>query len=318
MKEYRRVCIVNNAYVLFQYFLLSSLDEIRDTYFFFTEDIKEEVAEHFDHARLCLPKGKLRQFLFLIWLNISADYRWSLLKTCEIWGQDNLLVTSPLIKNRKIILLEDGWLNYTFRPYRKNFKNLRKLLFGNLSSEFPLGYSNNVELMYLTGVKKIPVAIMNKVMVVNYSEIWNSSTVEKKQFIEKIFGITKEVIEVFNGTPRVLFTQPLSEDRILSEDEKISIYKKIVDSVGEELIIKTHPREVTDYAALFPNNKVFNKPVPLELLSLIGINFSEVYTLFSSSVLSLPKDTNIHWLGCYGSENLRAKYGNAIDSPSSM
>lgn len=313
MGRYRRVCIVNNAYVLFQFFLMSSLEEINSTFFFFTEDIKEEIAQRFNNKRLCLPKGKLRQFFFLVWLNVSADYRWPFLKTCEFWGQDNLLVTSPLLKNRKIIILEDGLLNYTFIPNNKNFKCLRKLLFGSLSSENPLGYSRNVECMFLTGVKEIPKVLSPKVHVVDYVKIWMSSSDEKKQYIAKVFGITKEVIEVFTGSPKVLFTQPLSEDKLITVDEKISIYKRIVDSVGDDLIIKTHPREVTNYKALFPNNIVFDKPVPLELLSLVGIHFGEVFTLFSSSVLNLPEETIVHWLGSYGNETLetilKARYG---------
>lgn len=313
MKKYSRVCIVNNAYALFQYFLLSKVEEINDTFFFFTEDIREEVASRFDHVRLCLPHGKLRQFFFLVWLKISADQRWPFLKTGELWGQDNLLVTSPLIKNRKIILLEDGLLNYTFKPTSKHFKSFRRLLFGNLSSESPLGYSKNVDIMYLTGAKEIPKALKQKVRIVNYVNNWTSSSEEKKQYIAKVFGITKEVIQIFEGRPKVLFTQPLSEDKLITLNEKISIYKEIIDSVGDDLIIKTHPREVTDYRVLFPNNIVFDKPVPLELLSLVGIQFGEVYTLFSSSVLNLPDNTKIHWLGSYGSDTLKSilkgKYG---------
>lgn len=318
MKQYSRVCIANNAHVLFQYFLLSSLNEINNTYFFFTEDIKEDVASRFEHTRLCLPSGKVRQFFYIVWLKFFSDYRWPFLKSCEFWGQDNLLITSPLIKNRKIILPEDGLLNYTYRPRKRHFKRLRRFLFGNLQSECSLGYSRNVEHMYLTGAKEIPEGLKQKAQIVDYSHIWKTSSIEKKNYISKVFGMSSDVAEVFKGNPRVLFTQPLSEDKILSEDEKINIYKKLVDSVGNELIIKTHPREITNYREIFPRNVVFDKPIPLELLSLVGIRFSEVYTLFSSSVLNLPTCTKVHWLGCYGSESLKERYGDSINYPSSI
>lgn len=314
-KKISRVCIVNNAYVLFQYFLLSSLEEIGHTFFFFAEDINDNIADRFEHARLCLPSSKIKVFFFLIWLKITSDVKWPFLKECEFWGQDNILITSPLLKNRKIILPEDGLLNYNFVPIKRKFKWIRRLLFGNLLSECGLGYSRNVDTMYLTGIKKIPQGLEEKVHIVDYSSIWKSSSPEKQKFIMEVFGISEDIFDIFGNNSKVLFTQPLSEDNILSEDEKIEIYKKIVENVGSDLIIKTHPREVTNYRQIFPENIVYDKPVPLELISLVGIQFAEVYTLFSTAVLNLPNNTKVNWLGCYGCSKLKNKYGTSIDMP---
>lgn len=313
MKDYTRVCIVNNAYVLFQYFLLSSLEDIDKTYFFFTEDIDESVAKRFHHTRLCLPNGKIRKFLFLIWLNFFSDFKWPFLKTCEYWGQDNLLITSPLIKNRKIIIPEDGLLNYTFKPVKRNFKWIRRVLFGNLLAENPLGYSKNVDTIYLTGVKAIPNAIKNKVKIIDFSNFWNESTNQKKEFICDIFSFHQSEIDFFANKENVLFTQPLSEDGIMPETEKILIYRYILSQIPGRVVIKSHPREKTLYKEVFPECDVFSSPIPLELLSLVGVKFKSVYTLFSSAVFNLPYKTDIHWFGSCGNKYLKDRYGDTLD-----
>lgn len=313
MREYKRVCIVNNAYVLFQYFLLSSREEITSTYFIFTEDISEIIASKFDHSRLCLPTRSWMIPFYLLYLKLASDIKWPFFRTCEFWGQDNLLITSPLLKDRQIILPEDGLLNYTFKPARRKFRLLRKLLFGNLLSENPLGYSKNVSKIYLTGIKPIPEAIKDKVEIVRFGEIWKHLEADYKEYICSVFNICTSDIEFFVGKDNILFTQPLSEDAILPEDEKVRIYKKIIDEIPGKVVIKTHPREKTNYYVLFPECDVFSAPIPLELLSLVGVQFNNVYTLFSSAVFNLPYKANIHWLGSYDNKYLKEKYGDTLD-----
>lgn len=313
MKEYPRVCIVNNAYVLLQYFLLSSIDDIKNTYYFFAKNLSESIAQRFDHTRLCSPDSKIQKFFFLLKLKIISNVKWPFLKTAEIWGQDNLLITSPIIKDRKIILLEDGLLNYTFIPCKRHFKCLRRLLFGNLSSECGLGYSNNVDTIYLTGIKPIPSALKKKVNIINFGDIWEKTPKNKRDYICDIFSIKQSDFDFFRGKNNVLFTQPLSEDGIMPESEKISLYKKIVESIDGDVVIKSHPREQTSYEDLFPECYVFSTPIPLELLSLVGIKFKSVYTLFSSAALNIPYDVDIHWLGSMNNKYLIKKYGDTLD-----
>lgn len=313
MKEYKRVCIVNNAYVLFQYFLLSSRDEIAYTYFIFTEDISENIALKFDHSRLCLPAKRWMIPFYLLYLKLVSDIKWPFFKTCEFWGQDNLLVTSPLIKNRQIILPEDGLLNYTFKPVKHKFRLLRKLLFGNLLSENGLGYSKNVSKMYLTGIKPIPEALRDKVEIIQFGAIWSRLDTNYKNYICSVFNIKTSDIEFFEGKDNILFTQPLSEDAIMPEEEKVKIYKKVISEIPGKVVIKTHPREKTDYVTLFPECDVFSAPIPLELLSLVGVQFKNVYTLFSSAVLNLPYNANIHWLGSCNNPYLKERYGDSLD-----
>ena len=314
MKEFKRVCIVSNAYVLFQYFMLSSLDEIDSTFFVFTKEIPNRIAERFSHVRLCLPsKRKFINALYLIYLNIVSDFRWPFFKKCQFWGQDNLLITSPLIKNRQIILPEDGLLNYNFKPVRHKFKLMRRFLFGNLLSENGLGYSSNVSKLYLTGAKDVPKDLAEKVKIVNYAKIWNSLNSERKKFICDVFGLKQTIIDYFSDKRNVLFTQPLSEDGLVSEEEKIEIYRRVLSGIPTPVLIKCHPRETTNYKKYFPKNEIFTEPIPLELLSLVGVKFENVYTLFSTSVLNLPYSTNIHWYGTYNSKKLMDIYGKQLD-----
>lgn len=65
------------------------------------------------------------------------------------------------------------------------------------------------------------------------------------------------------------------------------MYRHVVEKHREEdIIIKAHPREVTDYQQYFPNISVLNTKVPMELYLLLGIEIEEAITLFSTTVYS--------------------------------
>lgn len=115
------------------------------------------------------------------------------------------------------------------------------------------------------------------------------SDVESKQLL-RIFSV--DIIKVPNhkgGT--LLITQPLSEDSFISEEEKIELYKKILNEYtdGEKIFIKVHPREKTDYKNVFEvDYQIISKDFPIELLDLLpNIYFKKSITIWSSAVNNL-------------------------------
>ncbi|HHE9382181.1 TPA: glycosyltransferase family 52, partial [Haemophilus influenzae] len=63
----------------------------------------------------------------------------------------------------------------------------------------------------------------------------------------------------------------------------------------EKLVIKTHPRETTNYRNYFPNIEVFSENYPSEILDVLGIRFEKVVTIFSTAVYVYPKEDIIFY-----------------------
>ena len=46
-RSFGRVCIINNMYGLLQYLLISSLEELEDTFFFFDDDVPDVLVSNY-------------------------------------------------------------------------------------------------------------------------------------------------------------------------------------------------------------------------------------------------------------------------------
>lgn len=307
--SFTRVCITNNMYCLLQYLLLSSVEEIEHTYFFFGSSVKKDISKHYHHTYLLrssfLPYYALKKII----INYCKYMIWPFLRHCTIWGQDNTPYSSSLVGNKKITMIEDGVMNYTRIPYKKSFHILRYLAYGKIESQSSFGYNDCVSKIYLTGILPIPDLLKEKVEIYNPMVLWDNCSAEKKKIILNNFNMEEKDIEILKSYSKILFTQPLSEDRLMSEEEKINIYNDIISQAGC-VLIKTHPREKTDYKKLYPNCIVFNKTVPFELFNMLGIHFDDVYTVFSTAALTLPYNTKIHFLGTKIHPKLLEIYGD--------
>lgn len=123
----------------------------------------------------------------------------------------------------------------------------------------------------------------------------NLSRNEKKE-IMGIFGIDKNIIEKKYNI--LLLTQPFDIDySAISENLKIELYKKIVEKYGEQkILIKTHPREKTDYEKYFPNCDVISDKFPVELLNFLPVKFKNVVAVSSTAaVYNTGKTTVFGW-----------------------
>ena len=292
------VCIVNNLYCLLLYMLIKKKEAFDDTLFFFDDDIPKSIVNQFPDSV---------KFLFVLKLRFYK-YKYRCLKTAAIYGQDNLLITSPLIGKRKISILEDGMMNYTYQPVKIPYAVIRRMVGGPLFAQNPLGYSDSVDKEYLTGLSTIPDGIREKVQILNLQSMWAECTSYIKQRIISVFGINGDILDRFRVVDSILLTQPLSEDGAISEKEKIELYKDLIkDSV---VAIKPHPREKTDYKRFFPKAVILPSALPFELLSLNGIIFKEVKTLFSTAALSVPGNPKISFAGTNVHPSLVKRWGN--------
>lgn len=238
---------------------------------------------------------------------INYHYRrffWNIFSYLNIkntfYGNDDLKISSFFRRNN-FYILEDGVINYNYSNqlektlFKKIFKRVLMLQFKNYKS---FGIEKNIQKIYLTGLGPIPKEIEHKVEIINLKELWDKKTLEEQNEILEIFSFDLYIKEKINGRDMILFTQPLSEDKILTEEEKIEIYSKIIKKYPKDrLVIKTHPREKTDYKNIFKEYLVLDNPFPFEILNLLDVKFTKAITLFSTAALGLGKNVETDFYG---------------------
>lgn len=236
-------------------------------------------------------------------------------KEYEIYGCDSSFL-GIMFSKYKINLLEDGIGMYNILDlYKKNFFsfNMLKRFISNflLCQELRMGgYNFRVKKIYTTTYfkkYKLPKQIENKREIVDLEALWNKKNNREKDYILKIFNITKEEVEVIkqkiSGEKVILLlTQPISELEWIGvpESEKIDLYTKIIKKYpGKKVLIKPHPREKTDYKEIFVDCKILSNSYPIELLFILGLKVERIVTLFSSGVYGMDENTKID---IYGTE----------------
>lgn len=234
----------------------------------------------------------------------------------ELYGIDQDFLGKKLFYKEKINVIEEGtgfYLTNSFFYYgEKNFSNkikniLRKIVKKIIEKIFFIeerkkvfGYDESVKKIYLTEnlCKKIPKGLEKKVEIINLKKLWNKKSEEEKKIIFDIFNFNDEILKKVDENTIMLFTQPLSEDNMISEEEKIELYSKILRKYNSQsIIIKPHPREITDYSKYFSNCYIMKEKYPVEILELVGINIKKAVTIFSSAVFGLGKNIEIDFYG---------------------
>lgn len=150
-----------------------------------------------------------------------------------------------------------------------------------------------------------------KVERINLKNLWNKKTEEEKKEILDIFNVNEKILEKIKGKKIILFTQPLSEDGIIEEKEKIELYEKILKRYNlEETVIKIHPREKTKYEEIFKKCLIIKETFPSEILSFLGFEPKKAVTIFSSAVFGIEKNVEIDFYGTEIHEKLYNKFGS--------
>lgn len=307
----KRIIIENTEYSILLYCLLKKKWQ-EDTFILsdlfresFLKTLKEKVKEIFIFEPTSIKKYILRYYFGILKLYLYLIKK-SFRKNVEIYGNDSLVYSRFI--NKGYILLEDGSINYKIIKSRKNY--LKEIM--KLKNPFysPYGYSKKIKKIYLTGLAQIPEEIKNKVEIIDLKKLWKLKTREEQQEILEIFGFNNNLIKELKEKNIILFTQPLSEDGILNEQEKIELYSKIILKYPKEkLIIKTHPREKTNYSKIFNEIYILEQNFPAEIFKLLEISFKKGVTLFSTAVLT----NNCKEIDFYGTEvhpKLLKKFGS--------
>lgn len=310
--SYTRICIVNTVYSLLLYLLISSESEIKSTYFFLSNGIPETIRKQLPHYYL--PERKISKFkyiqcIFLLLFKYYAFLRWPFKKKAAIFGHDHLMMSPAIIGNNKITLLEDGIANYSSHAYTKKITWFNRWLNGDFCTG-RFGYNKNTKKILLTGLASLSYKDP-RIEFIYPQQLWEKAEKNKQERILRYFCCYPEDLFAFNGKEIIVFTQPFSEDKIISEEEKINIYQTILQNYSpQKTIIKTHPRENSHiYKTHFPEFAIFDKKIPIELLTMTGIKFQVAATVVSSAVLSFNYPLQIDWYGTEISDTLEKVLG---------
>lgn len=245
----------------------------------------------------------------------------------EIYLQDHIPYSQFFLNNfnGNMFLLEDGVMSYSENILKNEFERkekkvrlnhyIKRIIIEKRRKDYKIfGLSDKIKKIYLTGLLPIPNLIKDKVEIININEIWKNLSLEAKKDILEIFNVNIERFQTFGKEDKkiLLLTQPLSEDGVITEEEKIKIYEGILEKQnGRKIYIKAHPREKTNYEEIFKelNIKIIENAFPIELLLLLDIKFEKVITLFSTGALNFKGKAEIEFIGTEKYPKLYKRFG---------
>lgn len=316
MMRHPRVFVTGSLWSLLTYLLVSSEEEIVRTKYFFTDKgIHESVRKNFNHHVLNISwddkvHWRLTQLIY-IFGPLYYRIRFPYLMFADIYGIDQGWAIRSVIGRNEYTLIEDGILDYTVnRDIPDQSRDwLRRFLWGPVYKH-DFGRNAKCKHIILTQPFSNPV-LAKKAKRYDLSELWKNASETKRILILDKFNLTQEDVALMSKRPVILLTQALSEDGIFSEKEKIEFYREMVKPYGlENVLIKPHPRERTNYKESIPECMTMDKIVPFQLFSLLGLNFRTVVTVCSGSALSLQNsDVIIDFKGSEIDTRIVAKYG---------
>ena len=306
------ICVVNNTHGLLMYFLKFP-DKFTSTLFICQDDMplvirrnleKVIIMPSFNHDKKYL--AIIKRVGYRIYMHCSKF--WYLKRFSKIiCGHDHLYFSGSFISD-KFICLEDGTANYltTHRKASKSKSLIREKILGVSSDVY--GYSDKIKKVVLSGMMKTPEELSQKAELVDIINTWKSCSEESKQRFLSIFDVENEL-------PRkkiMIITQPFSEDGYVTEEEKINIYKSLLEHYNKkyknsEICIKPHPREKTNYRSHF-DCTVIESPVPAQVL-ILEMCVEIISTLYSSVGYITGDGCKVHLFGTSPSRNLELKVG---------
>lgn len=301
-KSYKQICCVDSVYSLLIY-LIKFPEIIDETYFFVSKGIDIGIRERLPNVKYVpIVRGnRFVQFFYHIWVyfylcvftrlkNISLSV--------PIYGHDFLKWSDYFVHNtNSFYLIEDGVGNYIYpQKFYKKYHNSRlyRFLVDYLPMfNLPFGLSTNVKEILLTNILEVPSLIRNKSVIISIEKAWNLLSKDHKKRILSIYIPDDVILKELMETDRkiLLLTQCFSEDGEWTENEKIDKYEDILKDYSlNDVIIKTHPREKTNYKEYFPDALIISYPIPFQLLNILGLKIKVALTYNSTAIYCLPDD----------------------------
>lgn len=322
----KNTCIVDTVYALLLYILMTKDEDIVRTTYFLGGALPKSAEKVLPYViRLSTKYEDYCTLSHLLKFRLRAlKYRLLYVMGTEIFAQDHLHFSSQLLGRQSYTMIEDSpgfcWEpNYdTMYPYNVPAKNLRNRI-GRIVKYGPVKYrtwgrntqcidrwvtmENSLHSKHLQGVKctKIPTV----------EELWENASDYKRNLICRIYDVKPSWKEELKKYNTIIFTDPISVEAGLSDEEVISLYMPMIEKYGaEHIVIKPHPRDTVDWEKYIPQAKILKTKTPMQILSLMGIDFKRAITIQSSAVSSMSKNTEIVFLGTDFDPKLKARFGH--------
>ena len=326
--EFKYVCICGSAYALLQYLLLQEEVIIKaHTYYFVGSGVNKEIARNLPHytqfdTTPCHGLKKILRIVSKIRLRWFGMMHFPFLRTACIYAQD-YMYPIIVIKNRPYIMLQESphhmTVNYgadsqdlaRAEAHLHSFSGrLERALYGDVLL-FPPAATQQCQQIELTEKNESPL-LEGKIFSINsFVSLWRKAPETKKKYIREIFNLNRN--EEFPKAKNVFLTQPLVDDKILSDAE----YKKLLDEIfnkysRETICIKIHPRDTYNYTNNFPNIQLFRTKTNIELLFLLGWKCERIISICSTAVNSIPETIEVDWFGAKVHPKLESYFGTTI------
>lgn len=327
--QVRQVCMTGSPYALLQYLLLFDEDMVKcHTCYFLGYGVSRKVSAHLPAVFFDMKQKGAKEGGARIWGKVLARMtkyvQYPFLRQARIFAIDQGFV-APLIGHKSYSLLSDGPLTMqqNMRPDSAEYqRQLRKqhsaqgfvegFLFGPVAVR-ALGNNKQCKAFYLTEENDCPVLEGRPVHIKSLRQMWKESSAEKQSLIMRVFDVTEKDAEVLGEREVIFLTQPIVQDCGLSEDEYACLLEQIFSHYGQQnLLLKLHPRDKFDYKRYFPEVAVYDKPVNMQLLALVGAHARCAATICSSSVNSFDESVDVDWYGSRIHPKVEAFFGDAV------
>lgn len=306
------ICVVNNTHGLLMYFLKYP-EKFTSTLYVCQDDLPSVIRSNLTKVIVMRSfnddKKKIaiiKRIAYRIYMHCSKF--WYLKRFSKtVCGHDHLYFSGSFISD-KFICLEDGTANYLTKHRKTSMlKSLIREKILGVSSDI-YGHSDKIKKVVLSGMMEIPDELSKKSDVIDIVNTWKDCAEENKKSFLSVFDVKDDL----PNKSIMIITQPFSEDGYVTEDEKINIYKSLLEYYNKkydisEICIKPHPREKTDYKSYF-DCTVIESPVPAQVLILeMGVKI--ISTLYSSVGYMAIDGCEINLFGTSPSQNLEQKVG---------
>lgn len=182
----------------------------------------------------------------------------------------------------KFTLLEDGSIIYLTQ--RSSFLSRIKtqILYGKQK----VGRDAQILQIKVADPSKVPADIKHKTIQWELPQIMKTLSEEERTNILSVFLSDRDFLS--KKFDAIIITQPISEDGYVTEEEKLTMYQELVGYFkleGKKILIKTHPREKSNYQLAFPQATVVTEFFPVEILDFFpDFKIDLGITIFSSAI----------------------------------
>lgn len=306
--------VVDASYPLFLYMLYAPEEMLENTSYYVGKTLSELPLPH---KMVMPPFPKYTEWeMFKYRARCFFKYR-KVLKRSQIFAQDHLFYSAPLIDNLPYTCVEDCPNFFLIREQRNEVKyddTLRSRLYHlELGRIYQRYAGNNPYCTRRLITSPEDAALFERqgysYELVSLQLLWDAASSKKRQYILDAYNLK----DIANITKRdvVLFSQPLVQDAHMSEQEVANLFKASIERYGaENILVKMHPRDTLDYQKFFPGVAVLKTKAPQQLFNVMGVKYKAAITCCSSAVSSMGEDCEVVWLGAEVDDRIVQAYGH--------